>query len=187
MNLNTILNELHKAKPAVVFLQETHFKTGTVPILHDKHYPHIFHATNPISKSKGISSLLHKNADFTISQQQADTEGRYLFLKGHLAGNPITVTFCQYLIDELKSFASGYIVLGGAFNIALNPLQDASDGKSGLPYNKLRKIKTILTSLTLVDTWRLTLPISRPYTTSLHASTSYSFLKEIFLSYKLPR
>lgn len=101
----SILRELHKTKPAVVFLQETHFKTGTVPKLQDKHYPHAYHATNSTSKSKGVSILLHKNTDFIVSQQQADTEGRYIFLKGHWAGTPITlanvyipntaqVTFC---------------------------------------------------------------------------------------------
>lgn len=189
----SLLRELHKTKPAVVFLQETHFKTGTAPKITDKHYTQVFHATNPTSKSKGVSILIHKNAVIIISQRQADTEGRYSFFKGHWGGTPITlanvyfpnaaqVTFCQQLVDELKGFTLGCLVLGGDFNLALNPLQDSSDGKSSMPYKKLCKIKKLLTSLTLIDTWRLTNPTGKDFTFYSALHNKCTLIDYIFLS-----
>lgn len=189
----SLLRELHKAKPAVVFLQETHFKTGNIPKLHDKQYTQVFHATNSISRSKGVSILLHKNSEIVISQQLTDTEGRYIFLKGNWAGTPITlanvyfpnsaqITFCQRVIDELKSFATDCIVFGGDFNLALNPLQDTSDGKSSVPYKKLRKIKTLLASLTLIDSWRTCNPTGKDFTYFSTLHNKFTRIDYIFIS-----
>lgn len=131
---------------------------GAIQKLEDKYYTQTFHSTNPHSKSKGVSIMLHKNAGLVISQQYVDSNGRFLCLKGQWKGTPITlakvyipnsaqVSFCQHLVEQLKGFAQGCIILGGDFNLSLNPSQDTSDGTSSLPYKK----KTLLTSLALVD------------------------------------
>lgn len=78
----SILKEIKKTNPSVIFLQETHLKSGAVQKIGDKYYPQVFHATNPDPKTKGVSILIHKNARVDISQQHVDPQGRFLFLKG---------------------------------------------------------------------------------------------------------
>lgn len=82
----------------------------------------------------------------------------------HYFPNESHIIFCQLIIDELKSFAEVCILLGGDFNIPLNPNQDASSDKSYITYRILTSIKTLLKSLTLIDTWRTLHPMGKDYT-----------------------
>lgn len=96
--------------------------------------------------------------------------------------NVAQVTFCRRIVDELKSFATGCLVLRDDFNTALNPLQDTSDGKSSLPYKKLRKIKTLLISLTLVDTWHAANPTGRAFTYFSALHNKFTCMDYIFIT-----
>lgn len=109
----SLLRELKKRNPQVSFLQETHFRTSQIPNLTNTFFPTAFHATAPTSKTKRVFILMHKETPFELHQQLSDPEGRYLFLKGILAGRPITfanvyfpissqITFCRHIVDELK-------------------------------------------------------------------------------------
>lgn len=170
-----LLNELNKMKPGVVFLQETHFKTGHIPNIHSKYFTKMFHATNNLAKTKEVFILISREGNISITDQLIDPGGRYIFLKGTWDKKSITlanvyfpnsahITFCKHLIDELKGFPSRSLVLGGEFNIPLNPLWDTFNGKTCISYRVLKKIKTLLHSLLLVDTWRMLNPNGRDFT-----------------------
>lgn len=147
----SFLRELKKSQPAFVLIQEIHFYSQTVPRRFDRHFPEVFHAPNPDRKSKGVSILLHKHAYFKVTHQLADPQGRFLFLKGTWHNRQVTLAnayfpnsghlaFCRRLVDELKGFATGCIILGGDFNIPLCPLQDTAYGKSSIFYSILQNI-----------------------------------------------
>lgn len=130
-----LLKEVKKALPSIVFLQEKHFKSEHVPKFTDNIYTEMYHSTNPLAKTTGVSILINKNSPFKLHQQLIDPEGRYLLLKGDWAGAPITlanvyfpntahIPFCRKITDELKWFAEGCIILGGDFNIPLSPHKD---------------------------------------------------------------
>lgn len=134
---------MHKNKGDIIFLQETHFKTDSVPKLSNGLYPTSLHATNPTSKSKGVSILFAKHCPFQISDTCIDLKGWYLFLKGSLHGKPITlaniyVTNCKQApffrstLRTLSNFQEGILILGGDFNVPLNPLQNTSTGTSSM-------------------------------------------------------
>lgn len=55
--------------------------------------------------------------------------------------NSAHISFCNCIIDELKWFASGCLIVGGDFNIPLNPLLDTSSGTSCISYKVLKRIK----------------------------------------------
>lgn len=101
-----LLSSMHKNK-ADIFLQETHFKTNFIPKPTNSRYPTSFHATNPSSKSKGVSILFANNCPFQISDTCRDPEGRYLFLKGSLHGKPITLANI-YVPNKLHSLNQPY-------------------------------------------------------------------------------
>lgn len=179
---STILRKLKKGKPHFVYLQGTHLKTRYTPKLTNSYFTRAFHATNPDSKSMGVSILINKEAPFELAEQLCDPEGRFVFLKGTYGGIPVTlanvyfpnrghVTLCQSIVRKLAGFAAGCLILGGDFNILLNPLTDTSNGKTCISYKLLKKIKSLLQSLQLIDTWRVLNPDGRDFT---HFSVPHS-------------
>lgn len=155
-------------------LQETHFKTGHVPRLTDSTFTRAYHATNDHAKTKGVSILVSKNAPFDLTEQMTDSDGRYIFLKGKYGGVPITIAnvyfpnkahlaFCNQLSHKLQEFSTGCVILGGDFNIPLNPLTDTSNGNTSIRYRTLKGIKNRLQSLRLIDSWRFPKPNGRDY------------------------
>lgn len=75
----------------VAFIQETHFKSRKIPKLKDDQYPQVLHSTAPESKTRGVSILLSGTGPWSYVDQMSDREGRYLFLKGDLAGRRVTL------------------------------------------------------------------------------------------------
>lgn len=172
---STLLRELKKGRPHFAFIQETHFKTNNIPRLTDSYFIEAHHSTNTLTKSKGVSILISKDANFELTDKLADPEGKYLLIKGKHNGIPTTLaniyfpntshlTFCRKMMKELEGFYSGRIILGGDFNLPLNPLIDTSSGKSYITYRILKSLKTLLNSLHLIDTWRYVHPEGRDYT-----------------------
>lgn len=79
----SLLRELSKAKSKIVFLQETHFKKDKTQKLLNYYFTKAIYAFNPLAKTKGVAILLSKNSNFSVTDQLADTDGRYLFFKRH--------------------------------------------------------------------------------------------------------
>lgn len=159
---SSVLAEAHRHRAQVIFLQETHFKTGSIPALADKCFPVVFHAICTDSKTKDVSILLAKSFRFHLSDQMIDPGGRFLCLKGTWNDKPVTlanvycpnsnrVTFLKDFLLQLTSFQMGLLVLEEDFNMALDPLLDTSTGTSSFPYSALRQVKLHLTLLTLHD------------------------------------
>lgn len=128
------------------------------PILTNRDYPKVYHATNKLAKTKGVPILLSKHLPIEISDSLTDEDGCYLFIKGSIWNRPITVaniyspntaqvSFFRGISMTLTSFQSGILILGGDFNVALNPFEDTSSGTSSLPYKALRQIKIQLQDL----------------------------------------
>lgn len=171
----SLLRELKKNNSHLVFLLETHFRMSKIPNLANTFFPKAYHAPSPTSKSKGVSILVSREASFVIQQQLSDPKARYLFIKGTLAGRPTTLanvyfpnssqmSYCKQIVDELKWFSSGCIILGGDFNVPLDPSVDTSTGHSSIKYKLLKRLKELLRSLTLVDVWRTMHPEDRDFT-----------------------
>lgn len=125
-----------------MFLQETHFRTDLTPKLRNHYFPTAYHSTNLLPKSKGVSILL------ALIDSMTDEKGIFIFLKGSDMGRRLTlaniyipnsrqVTFFCDITKSLTTFQEGTLILGGDFNIPLNPLLDTSNGKSSLPYAAL--------------------------------------------------
>lgn len=189
---STLLRELKKGKPQFVFLQETHFKTNNIPKLTSPQFPRAFHATTPDSKSKGVTILIGRDTPFKLNEQLCDPEGRFVFLKGTYNDLPLTlanvyfpnkshITFCQLIVRRLQEFADGCIILGGDFNVPLNPLLDTSNGRTCITYKILKKIKSLLHKLQLVDSWRFLNPDGRDYTHFSIPHNRYARLDCIFV------
>lgn len=187
------MQELHRQKAHIVFLQETHFRANSIPSLRSSRFQIAYHATNPDAKSKGVTILVAKNLPLQITDTKIDLNGRYIFLKGTLGRKTITLanvyapnshhrTFIREICDTLTTFKEGLTILGGDLNAPLCPSLDSSTGSSSMPYSTLRHIKTELASLELHDTWRFLHPSVKDYTFYSHTQNKYSRIDYFFLS-----
>lgn len=194
---SSLLRELKKGRPSFVFLQETHFQTNHIPNLTDRYFTEAHHATHNTSKSKGVSILISKDAKFDITDKLVDPEGRFIFLKGSCHGNIITlanvyfpnsgqIIFCQKMVAALTNFLAGKVILGGDFNVPLNPSEDTSTGKTYLTYKILKKIKSLINSLSLIDSWRFLHPEDRDYTFYSIPHNRHARIDFLFISQKGP-
>lgn len=152
-----LLYTLRLNKINIAFIQETHFRSENIPKLSNNHFPMVYHASNEVSKAKGVSILIAKNCPFQVSEVKSDPKGRYLFLKGTLHNKPFTlanlyapntkqVPFFRNTLQLLTEFYSGVLIVGGYFNVALSPTQDSSTGTSSMTYRALKAIKKLLRS-----------------------------------------
>lgn len=96
--------------------------------------------------------------------------------------NLANVTFCQKIIRELMGFTSGLLILGGDFNIPLDPTVDSSSGKSCITYRALKRLTTMLNSLQLIDTWRFLHPDTRDFTFLSIPHNRYSQIDYLFIT-----
>lgn len=88
---SSILAEAHRHRAQIIFSQETHFKTGSIPRLANKLFLEVYHATCTDSKTKGVSILLAKSFRFHLSDQIIDPGGRFICLKGTWEDRPVTL------------------------------------------------------------------------------------------------
>lgn len=144
----TVLLELWRMRTQVAFIQEIHFQSGKIPKFQNDRYPHIFHSIAPDSKKRVVCILLSGTKPWSFVDQRSDQEGRYLFLKGDLAGHWVTLasiylpnhaqlSHLDEILNTLQGFMEGGVILGGDLNVALDPLLDASQCSSHLSYSYL--------------------------------------------------
>ncbi|CAH2315101.1 Hypothetical predicted protein [Pelobates cultripes] len=160
-----LLRDLKHGRVSVAMLQETHLKMS----LKSRSYPTSFHSTHPTARKVGVAILLANSVQFTLTDQLADPNGRYLFIKGTISQK--TYTFATLYAPNAKqtmflckTISKLALVLGGDFNAPLDPLYDSSVGHSSILHSAVRTIRKTLRDLRLVDTWRTLHPSDRDYT-----------------------
>lgn len=89
---------------------------------------------------------------------------------------------CLFLFWDV--FVPGCLILGGDFNIPLNPTIDASSGKTCITYRILKKLKLLLNSLQLIDSWCFHHPEGRDFTFYFMPHNRYSRIDYLFISHR---
>ncbi|CAH2315901.1 Hypothetical predicted protein [Pelobates cultripes] len=158
------LKDFQAHKASIVMIQETHFKKGDRPKLSNQHYPQGYFSDYHGRKSRGTAILLNKRVPFQEVGRLTDEEGRFLFLKGKVAGQSYTFAtiyapnrqhcFLLQTLNKLHAFAEGVLILGGDFNVTLDPTWDCSNGTSHTPTQQLHSLNTLIRKHQLVDCWR---------------------------------
>lgn len=73
--LNMLLHDLKASKTDITFIQETHFRENKVPVLKNRFFPEIYHATNKFAKARGVSILLSSKFSWVCSESLLDERG----------------------------------------------------------------------------------------------------------------
>ena len=135
---NSIFGRLRQKGWDVIFLQETHCDNNVVSLWKTEWGGDAYFA-NGDSASRGVAILFKHGLDVNVSMTSIDPAGRYIMMQisfqdeNYCLGNIYAPT-PQYELDQIATvdkieeiivqWDSGNILLGGDFNIQLDPQLD---------------------------------------------------------------
>ena len=127
------------------------------------------------SASAGVCILFNNNFQFEIIRQFSDQEGRYIIIDMKIDNKILTLvniyapnndnpTFFQNLLDQILSFESKEVIMGGDFNLVMDVQKDKKGGNATTHRNSLKEVQNIAYSLDLIDVWRTINPDGKRFT-----------------------
>uniref|UniRef100_A0A3Q1CLT5 Reverse transcriptase domain-containing protein n=1 Tax=Amphiprion ocellaris TaxID=80972 RepID=A0A3Q1CLT5_AMPOC len=170
------MDYVSKLKADILLLQETHLLQSEEKCLSDSNYSIIFSSCYN-SRQRGVSILVHKRIPFTLNSTVTDSEGRYIIIQATIfnklysivnlyAPNNEDPAFFHTVFSHLADLSANSItIIGGDFNIVLNPSVDRSN--SPIHVKQSQSVKVIhdyMKDFGLDDVWRLKNPTKRDYT-----------------------
>jgi len=185
----------------IAFLQETHSESSYERSWKQEWPGQIFfsHGT---SNSRGVCIMIPNNIPCDIQDKIIDDEGRYIILKVKIETQIFIlcnvyaptreyklqqINFTKNLKSALLPFENENLLVGGDFNLYLNPKLDKLDTMSNKGDNPVyrNEILSLLDSMAISDAWRNLYPLSRRYTWHSHGKSSrldYWFISEHLLN-----
>ena len=162
----------------IILLQETHCVANSEGQWKQDWGGNIFfsHGNN---LSRGVAIMLPKSMEFEVHNEISDEQGRFLLLD-------ITIEECNFFviniyaptkdkeaeqadfISYVKTILQEYydknMIIGGDFNICLNPDIDKKGGKNEKISAVSNDLEDFQTEFNLIDIWRVMNPNSRKFT-----------------------
>ena len=119
----------------------------------------------PDCTSKGVAVLFKNNFEYKIHNILKDDEGRYILIDIEMLNKRLTLAnlyapssgdhpeFFDKVINEVVSMDNELIVIGGDWNVALNPKIDSNQPSSVYRARSRKKIIDFMNSYDLVDVY----------------------------------
>ena len=138
-----VLSHLLVNDPDILFLCDSRLgQAGQNSLIN--HYPdYYFYFNSSNSQARGVDIIINRKFPIEITDSWGDEDGNILILLGSFDGDAIV--FCNIygpnsddpnyfsnLFDRLQGFGTDYIILGGDFNVYIDPVIDS------LGYNSIR-------------------------------------------------
>nr|XP_021323874.1 uncharacterized protein LOC110438134 [Danio rerio] len=181
--------QIDKFKCDVAFIQETHISPNNRSVFDLFQDSESFFTTYK-SKERGVAILIKKDLlGKSKTYDMMDDSGCYIAVKCNLKGQLYTlVSVYVHQVDArplkklrilLENFAEGILLIGGDFNIPLNPYLDRKSSTKNERHFMLKPtVDKFMTSFHLVDVWRRLHPIDCQYSTSHNSRLDYVFVPE---------
>lgn len=179
-----VMNSFKSNKYDVVFLQETHMSPQESDKLCVGWVGHVFYSAGS-SKSKGVTILINRNLQFKCLKQIKDTLGRIVIVLAEIQGLKLILaniyapngddrTFFTDLEGKLQAAGNYEVVLGGDFNLLMDPVLDHSGSAVCRTPRASLTLQRICKTWGLIDIWRMLNPAGRDYTffSSMHKTFS---------------
>lgn len=127
----------------------------------------------PKKKARGVALLINKHLNFKLNSVEKDKNGRFLFVDCEINRNKISLVniygpnyddplFFNNLIMKLAT-VGGQCVVGGDFNLVLNPLLDRSLPKTSLLSKAATALNQGMKDIGITDVWRNLNPNQRDF------------------------
>ena len=175
---NTIFNYLKKFHNSFIFLQETH-ANSTGEKQWKREWPGRIFFSHGTSSKNGVAILTASQLQYTVHEIKIDQMGRYIILnvdiddhnyilvnlyaptKDHVTEQVQVFTEVQNILNNYQDQA---IILGGDFNICLNPQIDKCGGRNESITDYTKLILNFMDNFELNDIWRVRNPDAKRYT-----------------------
>ena len=169
-----VFNWLRTKKLSIYMLQGAHCSDVTSDLWSSEWgYKALFSCCT--SNRAGVCILFNNNFNLQILKVFLDPNGRFIICDIEANGKILTLVniyapneddpkFFQLLFEHLSVFRSEEIIIGGDFNLVLDPEKDKKGGLARTHKNALKVIKDLSEDLELVDVWRTLNPETKRYT-----------------------
>jgi len=189
-----VFSHLKSLSADVMYLQETHIRPTREKMLKCSWVGHIFQSTFS-SKARGVAILIRKTVPFRHVSTLSDQNGRYIMVTGYIYSFHVTLlnvygpnfddpTFFAKIFNLLSDSADSHVILGGDFNCVLDNVLDRSAQISQLP-SASTVLNNLMSSMNLVDIWRLIHPTGRDYSFFSQRHKSFSRIDYFLIDSKL--
>jgi len=174
----TVLKYISSKFRGVIFLQETHTNFDVEKTWSDLTGASCYFA-HGTTESRGVAILVTSGTNLSVKEVTRDTEGRFIMLEVEHEGVNLMIVnvyaptkdkctaqvkFIEYITEILSGYADKAIVLGGDFNICLQPFLDKKGGTVEPELESKVKLMGLLGHLDLVDIWRVRNPDAKKFT-----------------------
>ena len=198
-----VLDWLRNNSKGVTFLQETH-SDENLSVKWQKYWKGDLYCSHGNTNSKGVAILFHPTITPEVIDKFEDRNGRYLIMRVKLLDEIFVFANCYLptknnereqcavlrdIVDILNNFTDETLVIGGDFNIALNPYLEKNGGRIELNESKnfRSEMNGMLLSLKVEDIIRNTFPDSKLFTwhnktKGISSRLDYWFLSENLLN-----
>ena len=169
---------LNERKYDVVFLQET-YSTIDVESIWKTQWPGKLYFSHGSNHSCGVVILVKDDLDFKLNSLSSDAKGRYIIMEAEVQGssflfvniyapNNVQDQCCFYdnlnkNIEENIIDKENRIIIGGDFNITLNPEWDCSGGNQSKKAS-VKHVEDLCLDFDLIDIWRIRNPGIKRFT-----------------------
>ena len=166
---------IKRQKADIIFLQET-YSNHTDEIIWEREWGGKVIFVHGSKHSCGLMVLFDKALDFKLQEIYKDPKGRYILTKALIQETPFyllniyapnkigeQISFFEEIKDlllEQRITKDDYLLMGGDFNVTLDPTIDKSGGSKVPKSKSLDTICNIKEQLNLQDIWRIHIPIS---------------------------
>ena len=169
---------LAERKYDIVFLQET-YSTIDIESVWRTQWQGKLYFSHGSNKSCAVMILVREDLDFKLNLVRSDDNGRYIIMVAEVQGSSfLFVNFCapnsvqdqccfydnlNKNIEENIIEMDNRIVLGGDFNVTLNPVWDCSGGNQSKKASA-KFIEDLCLDFDLIDIWRIRNPEIKRFT-----------------------
>ena len=116
------------------------------------------------SKARGVAIMISNNVQFTVSNVQTDSAGRYVIVVGELYTLPVILA-CIYapnwdnpmFFNHFFFMSTHNLIIGGDINCVLSSLDRSTLGRTPLT-KSAQAINLFLESYGVADVWRFRNP-----------------------------
>ena len=155
---------LKDKKLDVILLQEVHSQQSTQNIWRNESGANMYFSHGE-TDARGVAVIIAKKSQVVVNKITTDNEGRVIILDITCQDKSLTIAniyapnedrpqFYTKLFSMLADHEMQEIIIGGDFNLAMNPKIDRYDPKANNNEKAKQVLKEFMNQLNLIDVWR---------------------------------
>ena len=175
----SIINWLQMNFSGITFLQEVHSTEDCEQAWKKDFKDYNIYFSHGSGNARGVCTIIPMKYDFKHIETVKDENGRFLLLHLQFNGNDLVIVniygptknfqeqqqeFISYISGNLMHFMGKQIIIGGDFNIYMDPVLDKKGGCIETCCKSADMLRSLMTELNLCDIYRIQHPNLKRFT-----------------------